>query len=489
MSRPRKAEDPLRWPIPCSRCRQHHEPVTTWPDGKICGYCYQQAKRTRGTCRCGHTGILPGRVDAHPACRRCSGVTLNIDCRSCGGEGELYAKGRCFTCTLAEDVDRLLTNPATGSISPELVPLAEALKAMKRANSGLTWIRQTHVTEFLQSLAVTPNPTHETVDALPASRTREFVRGLLVEHGVLARRDPYRARYDEWAQGTVDRLTDPGNRDVIRRYLRWQHQRRMNQMDQVSQGTFLRSKQAVTVAIDFLNWLTEHGIELGELEQEHLDAWQATGPSTRLIAARFLTWASKARLVRADLKIRSHRRGTSPRMPASAQQQAVQRVVHTDELTSRDRAAAILVLVFGQQIEDVAGLTWNQVEITDELVTIRLGAIEIALPAPLDQPWRDLAANPGNDLTAAHPNSNWVFRGHSPGRHVHGSQLRNRLRHVFGTRAARLGTLHELAKSAPVAILAEALGYSPATIERHAVDSATAYARYVAAIDSSRNDR
>lgn len=239
MSRPRKAEDPLRWPIPCSRCRQHHEPVTTWPDGKICGYCYQQAKRTRGTCRCGHTGILPGRVDAHPACRRCSGVTLNIDCRSCGGEGELYAKGRCFTCTLAEDVDRLLTNPATGSISPELVPLAEALKAMKRANSGLTWIRQTHVTEFLQSLAVTPNPTHETVDALPASRTREFVRGLLVEHGVLARRDPYRARYDEWAQGTLDRLTDPGNRDVIRRYLRWQHQRRMNQMDQVSLGLSL----------------------------------------------------------------------------------------------------------------------------------------------------------------------------------------------------------------------------------------------------------
>ncbi len=30
----------------------------------------------------------------------------------------------------------------------------------------------------------------------------------------------------------------------------------------------------------------------------------------------------------------------------------------------------------------------------------------------------------------------------------------------------------ELTKLSPVAILAEALGYSPATIERHAVDSA-----------------
>jgi hypothetical protein len=269
---------------------------------------------------------------------------------------------------------------------------------------------------------------------------------------------------------------------VIRRSIRWQQQRRMNQMDQVPQGTFLRSKQAVTVATDFLNWLTGHGIELRELEQEHVDAWQVTGPSTRLIADRFLSWAMKTRLVRTDLKIQRHRRGTSPRMNAIDQEHAVQRVVHTEELTPRDRAAAILVLVFGQQIEDVVRLTWDEVVVADDLVRVRIGAIEITLPCPLDEPWRELAVNPGNDLTAAHPNSNWVFRGYSPGRHIDASHLRNRLRHVFSTRAARLGTLHELTKLAPVAILAEALGYHPTTIERHAADSATAYSRYVAAV-------
>jgi hypothetical protein len=31
-------------------------------------------------------------------------------------------------------------------------------------------------------------------------------------------------------------------------------------------------------------------------------------------------------------------------------------------------------------------------------------------------------AVPGNALTAAHPNSNWVFRGYSPGRHIHARQ-------------------------------------------------------------------
>lgn len=75
-----------------------------------------------------------------------------------------------------------------------------------------------------------------------------------------------------------------------------------------------------------------------------------------------------------------------------------------------------------------------------------------------------------------------MFRGYSPSRGVDPGHLRGRLKDVFSTRAARLGTLHELTKLAPVAIIAEALGYFPATIERHAVDSATAYAAYIAAV-------
>jgi hypothetical protein len=94
---------------------------------------------------------------------------------------------------------------------------------------------------------------------------------------------------------------------------------------------------------------------------------------------------------------------------------------------------------------------------------------------------RQLAAAPGKDLTASHPNSNWVFRGYSPGRHIHGSSLRSRLKTVFSTRAARLGTLHELTKLGPVPIIADALGYHPSTIERHAIGSASTYAEYIAA--------
>jgi hypothetical protein len=61
--------------------------------------------------------------------------------------------------------------------------------------------------------------------------------------------------------------------------------------------------------------------------------------------------------------------------------------------------------------------------------------------------------------------------------------LRDRLRRrLCSTRAARLGTLHELTKLAPVVIIAEALGYNPKTIETHATASGADYARYVGAI-------
>jgi hypothetical protein len=482
MSRPRQAEDPGLYPEPCARCREHRQTAATWPDGRVCVNSYQRAKRTRGTCACGHDGVLPGVIDGEPACRQCSGIRLNVDCKSCGAEEELHSGGRCWRCVLTEAVDTALGRTGTCDIPPQLAPLADALKGMKRANSGLTWIRQTHVQAFLRSLTACEQITHEAIDRLPASPTREYVRGLLIEYSVLTRRDTYSVRYDEWSEAALETISSPENRDVIRRYIRWHHKRRMNQLGEVQVGTFLHSKQTVTVAIDLLNWLTGQEIRLGELTQGDLDLWISTGPSTRLVASRFLSWAIKAHLVNRDLKIERHRRGTSPRLSAFDQEAAISQAVHTSKLSPRDRAAAMLVLVFAQQVEDIARLTWDQVQIAEETVTIRMGSFDITLPEPLDEPWRQMAAAPMNDQTASHPDSKWVFRGYSPGRHINPQQLRQRLGKQFSAKAARLGTLHELTKLAPVAIVAEALGYAPATIERNAIDSATAYTRYIAAI-------
>lgn len=89
--------------------------------------------------------------------------------------------------------------------------------------------------------------------------------------------------------------------------------------------------------------------------------------------------------------------------------------VHSTDLPVRHRAIAILLLVFGQPLERLITLTWDDLTLADTLVTIRLGGTaDIELHPPLDEPFRQLAAEPQNHQTAAHPNSNWVFPGYSP---------------------------------------------------------------------------
>ncbi|MBV8997402.1 MAG: hypothetical protein JO287_27740 [Pseudonocardiales bacterium] len=100
-----------------------------------------------------------------------------------------------------------------------------------------------HVATFLSELAVAPTITHESLDQLPSSRTRDYVRGLLVEHGTLPRRDELAARDRDWATQALTRVTDDHHRDVLRRYVRWHHQRRMNSMGAVTHGTFLRANK------------------------------------------------------------------------------------------------------------------------------------------------------------------------------------------------------------------------------------------------------
>jgi hypothetical protein len=73
------------------------------------------------------------------------------------------------------------------------------------------------------------------------------------------------------------------------------------------------------------------------------------------------------------------------------------------------------------------GLSWDDATVTPELATITLDQDPIALPAPLDEPLRELAARPQATLTSAHPNSRWIFPGYSPGRHIDAAHLRGRL--------------------------------------------------------------
>ena len=67
-----------------------------------------------------------------------------------------------------------------GVLAPQLQVIVDALTAMQRPNSGLTWIRQSHVHSVLRELGRHPSLTHEVIDQLPAGRATDYMRNLLV---------------------------------------------------------------------------------------------------------------------------------------------------------------------------------------------------------------------------------------------------------------------------------------------------------------------
>lgn len=188
----------------------------------------------------------------------------------------------------------------------------------------------------------------------------------------------------------------------------------MRQAPVTHHGMFLRAKQSVTVAIDLLNWLTEQQVALADVVQAHLEGWRAQRTGTCDHATSFVLWAKRTHLVRSDLAMPIHRAGPAPRLSADEQDEAIHRVVFTNELTIRNRAAAILVIVFAQRVEDIIKLTWDDAEITNATVTLRVGQATIVLPDPVDQPFRQLATARSSN-TAAHPHTNWMFPGFTQG--------------------------------------------------------------------------
>lgn len=100
---------------------------------------------------------------------------------------------------------------------------------MPRPNSGWAWISMNkRVPELLRGLASGDIAlTHEALDSLPGPRTIAYLRGLLVTHGCLPRRDENLLAYDRWLATKLDSITNADQRKLIERYTRWHVMRRL----------------------------------------------------------------------------------------------------------------------------------------------------------------------------------------------------------------------------------------------------------------------
>jgi hypothetical protein len=236
-----------------------------------------------------------------------------------------------------------------------------------------------------------------------------------------------------------------------------------------------------TEAIKFFTWLhSAHHRALASCRQQDVDEWLASGPTTRLKIRNLLAWAKKTR-VNKSVQI------THQQPPPSRALTQQQRLAWLRELVGGDceslayRVAGILLLLFGQPLTKIAALPTAAITITENDMRISLGQE----PIPVPQPFADLLGNhmasrQNLGATAGVGATPWLFPSSRPGRHLGPNFIMTRLRNLgINLLAARNTALQSLVVEAPSPLVAELLGYSYNTTQRHAEIAAQPWARYV----------
>ena len=69
--------------------------------------------------------------------------------------------------------------------------------------------------------------THRALDELPAGKTVEHLRSVLVAIGTLPERDEQMSRLERWTAWVIAECPDPGQQQLLHRYAGWHVTRRL----------------------------------------------------------------------------------------------------------------------------------------------------------------------------------------------------------------------------------------------------------------------
>jgi len=280
----------------CDRCGRATAKIRVrWPDGNICGTCFTDAASTYGPCdRCRRHRMTPPRLADQRLCRTCAGIATNFDCTTCGQERELHRGGSCARCTLRGDLTDLL-RPTDAGAPAALARLVDLLAGVDRPASIHTWKRNPAVRHLLSSLGDhSLSFDHASFDLAPPGRAREHLRQLLTHEGLLPPRDPDLARFQDWVTSKLAPVSDPAIVHPLEQFIRWHQLSRCAQSP--PQGTTPRARstrprEEITESLRFLQFLAQRGATLKACGQSDVDAWLASGPTTRHTIRTFVRWA------------------------------------------------------------------------------------------------------------------------------------------------------------------------------------------------------
>lgn len=474
----------------CAHCDQNRPPTVRWPEGPVCEPCYRAALARRGTCEaCGAQRRLvdpPGPSASR--CADCAGVAQLAVCRACGVEDRPYRHGACVRCALAERARQLIGPPGG-----PLEPVYEAITAAAQPYSAHNWLRSSAAAAILAELSTGTLPlTHEALDAHPRRRGADYLRHLLTAHGILGPRDDALARLETWVTTRLHAVEDPEEATVVRSYATWRVLRRARQRAEAAHTARTPTRHAKTclnTAIAFIGFLHRRGHQLSSCTQTDIDTWLTTGPPSAHQIADFVDWAAGRNLMD-RYTIPGPPRRHSTTLDNDARWAILRRLLHDDSIELTDRVAGSLVLLYGQQLSRIVGLTRDQITTTPDTTRLRLGVTRIDIPEPLAGLLNLLATTRRPHTGVCSPTATtWLFPGLDPGLPITAYQLGQRLRRLgIDTNPARRSALTYLAAHLPAAVLADLVGLAPTTAVRWVHHAGSDWTTYAAQLIHS-NDR
>jgi hypothetical protein len=474
----------------CARCGQLRFPSASFPEGHLCWTCLNAALQVTGTCPgCGSADrVLPGLRHGAPACRDCAGISRDFSCLRCGTEAGMSMGSRrglsrlCGLCAVTWTADRLLDD-GTGSASPPLKPLADALAAASPV-ATLNWLRTPHVRDLLSALACGALPlTHEALDDWPRPRAVSYLRELLVDCGALPAADRQLRDYQAWLHRRLGALDGHPHLRMLRQFGQW-HQ--LPAMRARATAGPLRptacqyAKNRFTQAQAFLTWTDAAGVRLAALTQAHIDAYYTSCRAyQRPAVGTFLTWAAAHGHVPARLDIPRQQPSPGQAITQKRRLDLLRRFATDPAIPIRPRAAACIMLLYAQPLTRILRLAAVDLTRDDGQTWLRLGDPPSPVPAPFGDLLHQLAATRHDHVPANHA-STWLFPGRQAGQPAAYRPMADQLRdHGLPLRTARIAALRQLVLQVPAPVIADALGFHHTTTTRQHLNAGAPWSHYV----------
>ena len=322
-------------------------------------------------------------------------------CGRCDRLGIGSARGLCWECLLADRVEELRARagPQRGA---RLAGYLDALAASPNAASTLRWMDTPSFSLLEAVVDGRLELSHRAFDRRQGDQGEgsavAYLRAALVAHAALPDRDETSAAFHRWLARTLAGLPDGPDHAQVTAFATWQIGRRLAETTARHQGTpppsaVKHARTQVREAIRLTQWLHTQALDLGDLRQDLLDEWLATGVSTRRSISGFIDWLGRAHPASRRLQVTWPPAAHNPPIASDEQRlQALTVLLADHHVAPRVRFAAASVLLFAQPLTRVAALHRSDVTNAAGGWLIRFGPRPVHAPALLDALLEDLTS-------------------------------------------------------------------------------------------------